>query len=262
MPMNCSAAVNGRKRAKARARRWGVHCLGLAVLSALAAAVSGFGHRLAVWDYSLGFSILRWAAYVGLGAAAVSACVWLYAVLRRAWLGLGLAGLALVIGVATAGRPLRSLQQARAVPPINDITTGTESPPEFVDILPLRARAGAPSEYGGARVAARQREAYPELGSVSYPLPPDQAFERAVAVARDLGWTIVAAAPAEGRIEATDQTFWFGFTDDIVIRIRNDPAGSLVDLRSASRVGVSDLGVNAARVQAFIDKLIEGSRAQ
>jgi uncharacterized protein (DUF1499 family) len=188
--------------------------------------------------------------------------VWLYAASRRAWLGLGLAGLALAMAVATAGVPWRYLQQARAVPPINDITTDTESPPEFVDILPLRAGAKAPSEYGGARLGARQREAYPELGSVSYPLPPDQAFERAVAVARDLGWTIVAAAPAQGRIEATDQTFWFGFTDDIVIRIGTDPAGSLVDVRSASRKGVSDLGVNAARIRAFIDKLTEGSRAQ
>ena len=97
---------------------------------------------------------------------------------------------------------------------------------------------------------------------MSYGLAPEQVFERVVAVARGLGWTIVAAVPEEGRVEATDETFWFGFTDDIVIRIRSDPQGSRIDIRSTSRVGVSDLGVNAARVQAFIDKLIEGSAAQ
>ncbi len=89
--------------------------------------------------------------------------------------------------------------------------------------------------------------------------PPDLVFERALGIARDLGWSIVAAVPEEGRIEASDRSFWFGFIDDVVIRIRSHPSGSLVDIRSASRAGVSDLGVNAARIQTFIDRLVEGS---
>ena len=84
----------------------------------------------------------------------------------------------------------------------------------FVALLSVRAGAGAKSDYGGPSVAAHQLKAYPKLGSVSYRLPPDRVFERALGVARNLGWLIVAAVPDEGRIEASDRSFWFGFTDD------------------------------------------------
>ncbi len=88
------------------------------------------------------------------------------------------------------------------------------------------------------------------------PSPPDQAFERALATAKDMGWTVIEADKAAGRIEATDRTLWFGFFDDIVIRVT--PAagsGSRVDVRSLSRVGVSDLGANAKRIRAFLARL-------
>jgi len=254
--------VTGHGRAKSTARRLGLPCLGLALLGALAAVASGFGYRWDLWGYGTGFSILRWAAYFGLGVAAMSICLGLYALFTRAWPGLALAALAMAVGLASAGVPWSFLQQARKAPPIHDISTDTENPPRFVAILALRAGAEIPPEYGGPPVAAHQREAYPEIETVSYRLAPEQVFERVVAVVRGLGWTIVAAVPEEGRVEATDETFWFGFTDDIVIRVRSDPQGSRVDIRSTSRVGVSDLGVNAARVQAFIDRLIASSVIQ
>src|SRR6266496_6138656 len=77
-------------------------------------------------------------------------------------------------------------------------------------------------------------------------------FVRVQAAARRMGWLIVAAAPAEGRLEASDTTRWFGFTDDIVVRVTAAPTGSRIDVRSASRVGRSDLGVNAKRIRAFL----------
>jgi uncharacterized protein (DUF1499 family) len=80
-------------------------------------------------------------------------------------------------------------------------------------------------------------------------------FAAAVAVARDLGWEIVAADAAEGRLEATATTRWFGFKDDVVVRVRPRPGGARVDVRSLSRIGVSDLGTNAARVRAFLARL-------
>jgi len=89
-------------------------------------------------------------------------------------------------------------------------------------------------------------------------LPPDRAFARAQAAARALGWRIVAAAPAEGRLEASDTTWWFGFTDDIVVRVRATAQGSRIDVRSASRVGRSDLGVNARRIRAFLAAVAKG----
>ena len=251
--------MSRRRGAKARARRLSLPGLGLALLTALAAALAGLGYRGGLWDFGAGFQILRWAAYLGAGAAAMSACVWIYALLLRSGSGLLLAGLAMVIGVASAAVPGSYLRKARDLPPIHDISTDTEVPPRFVALLSARTGAGARSDYGGPPVAAHQLRAYPALGTVTYRLPPDRVFERALGIARDLGWSIVAAVPDEGRIEASDRSFWFGFTDDVVIRIRSHESGSLVDIRSASRAGVGDFGVNAARIQAFIDKLVEGS---
>ena len=141
------------------------------------------------------------------------------------------------------------------MPPIHDISTDTKRPPEFVAILPLRADAPNPSEYGGPEVAAAQIGAYPDLQTHRMDAAPAQAFERAQQAARGLGWEIVSADPTAGRIEATATTFWFGFKDDVVIRIEPDAAGSRVDVRSLSRVGGSDVGANAARIRAFLQAL-------
>jgi uncharacterized protein (DUF1499 family) len=88
-------------------------------------------------------------------------------------------------------------------------------------------------------------------------LPPNQAFDRALERAREMGWEIVDANPAHGRIEATATTFWFGFKDDVVVRVSADEAGSLIDVRSLSRVGRSDVGANARRIRCYLDGLSE-----
>jgi uncharacterized protein (DUF1499 family) len=87
---------------------------------------------------------------------------------------------------------------------------------------------------------------------------PDRAFARAEAAARRMGWQIAAAAPDQGRLEASDTTRWFAFTDDIVVRVAAAPTGSRIDVRSASRVGRSDLGVNAKRIRAFLAAVAKG----
>jgi uncharacterized protein (DUF1499 family) len=104
-------------------------------------------------------------------------------------------------------------------------------------------------------VAAQQRKAYPDIIPLILPVPQDQAFERALAVSRRLGWQIIDADKNAGRIEAVDTTFWFRFKDDIVIRLRQQNSGSRVDIRSESRVGVSDLGKNAERIRKFLQEI-------
>lgn len=71
-------------------------------------------------------------------------------------------------------------------------------------------------------------------------------------------WDIVDAEPDEGRIEATATTFWYGFKDDVVVRVAPRGEGSLVDVRSASRVGRSDAGTNAQRILTYLDRLTDG----
>ena len=132
-----------------------------------------------------------------------------------------------------------------------------EDPPAFVAVLPLRADAPNPPDYD-PEIASEQREAYPDLGPIILNDPPAATFERALGAVEALGWELVADDAAAGRIEATDTTFWYGFKDDVVVRIRPDGSGSRVDVRSKSRVGRGDVGANAARIRTFRERLTGG----
>ncbi|HEY5975295.1 MAG TPA: DUF1499 domain-containing protein, partial [Geobacteraceae bacterium] len=199
--------------------------------------------------------LLGYGVYGGIGAALLGMWGGMLACRKRQAAGIALAVLAVVGGLAVAAVPASWRLHARRLPVIHDITTDTLHPPEFVTILPLRKDAPNLATYGGPEVAEQQKQAYADLRTEVLDLPADQAFERALAAARAAGWRIVAAEPAAGRIEATDTTFWFGFTDDIVIRLA--PAGerTLVDIRSVSRVGKSDVGTNAKRIRSYLKQL-------
>ena len=166
--------------------------LALALVAGLALLVAGPGHRSGWWSFGTAFGIMRWAAYGGIAAAAVSAAALILAPLRAHRRGMLRALAGLVIGLITVGVPAYLLQKARSVPPIHDITTDTEDPPAFETILPLRAQAPNPATYGGPAVAAQQREGYPDIAPADYPVDTEAAFEAAVAAARELGWTVVA----------------------------------------------------------------------
>jgi uncharacterized protein (DUF1499 family) len=227
----------------------------LAVLAALAAVLAGIGSRWELWYFRTGFVILRWAAYVGIAATLISLIgvisTW-PTTLRRGFL---LSVFGVVVGIFVFGVPWYYWRTAQHVPAIHDITTDTENPPRFVSILPLREKAPNPSEYGGPEIAAKQRAAYPDLAPAVLTVPPNKAYEQALAAARKMGWIIVDANLADGRIEATDTTFWFGFKDDIVIRVTPADHGSRVDIRSVSRVGKSDVGMNAKRIRKYLKEL-------
>jgi uncharacterized protein (DUF1499 family) len=106
-------------------------------------------------------------------------------------------------------------------------------------------------------VAMQQRQGYPDLAPLTLPEPSGQVFARARATAERLGWDIVGADPATGLIEATDTTRWFGFEDDVVVRVTPWGTGTRVDLRSVSRAGRSDIGSNADRLRRFLEALQE-----
>ena len=223
------------------------------IIASLLLLLAGPGTRLDLWEFRTGFQLLRWAAYTGLAASGLALVMLLLPRIRRR--GLASLVVALALGLGVAFVPWSGMRQARSLPPIHDISTDTKRPPEFVAVLPLRADAPNPAEYGGAEIAAVQIAGYPDVQTHRMGAPPAQVFERAQEAARGLGWDIVAADPVAGRIEATDTTFWFGFKDDVVIRIEPDAAGSRVDVRSVSRVGGSDVGANAARIRAFLQAL-------
>lgn len=227
--------------------------LGLGSLALLLLVVAGPGTRAGVWELGTGFQLIKWGFYLGLATAAlVLLCAVVSRPLRRA---APLLLAALLVGGAAALVPWYLLQTAKGVPPIHDITTDLEDPPSFVAVLPLRAKAPNPAVYGGPEVAAAQRRGYPDLHPVELAATPADALGRAVAAARQMGWEIVATDSAAGRIEATATTVWFGFKDDVVVRVRPAGNGSRIDVRSVSRVGGSDVGTNARRIRAYLAKL-------
>ena len=222
-----------------------------ALLAGAAALAAGLGHRFGLWDYRFGFALLRYAAWTGAAGALLSlvALVWTSVLRLRAAALAAAAGV--VAGALAFGVPSMALKEARRVPPIHDLSTDTANPPAFVALLAVRQAAPNGADYAGETLAEQQRKGYPDIAPLAYAAPPPVAFERALAAARALGWTIVAAEPNALRIEATDMTPFFGFKDDVVIRITPSGEASRIDLRSMSRVGRSDLGTNARRIRAF-----------
>jgi hypothetical protein len=232
----------------------------LAIAAAAAALVmllaSGPGTRLGIWPWPTGLSLLRWAAYTGMAAGAAGVILLgLHALPRWRPLGFGVPALVVVVSVAAFGPPLYMLAQAKKAPPIHDITTDMEHPPQFVALLPERRKAPNGFEYGGPEIAAQQAGAYPDIVSRVLPMQPADALQHSLDAARALGWRIVATDGIEGRIEATATSMWFGFEDDVVVRVQPAGQGSRVDVRSVSRVGRSDVGANAKRIREFFSKL-------
>lgn len=176
----------------------------------------------------------------GSGAGTSVALIWGTVVLG----GAALLNTALFMGSAGGGAP------------IHDLSTDTRNPPEFIAVAELRGPGDNPPAYAGAETAAIQAETYPDLQTLVLLDPPSFVFQTALEVARDMGWEIVASEASEGRIEATATTPFAGFKDDVVIRVKAVSAETHVDVRSKSRVGRGDMGVNAARIRTFSEKLV------
>jgi uncharacterized protein (DUF1499 family) len=228
----------------------------LAAASLAALALAPAGWRLGIWPYIVSFELIRVSAYGGFLAALISlASLGLWARMPRLCRLLAVCGL--LLGSVLAYVPWHYAHIAARLPLIHDITTDTANPPVFWSVLPARAAERAvPVEYGGPGVARQQLEAYPDIQPVLSDLPPSQVFELALATAQAMpGWTDIASDKHARRIEASQSSFWMGFTDDVVIRVAPHGDGSRVDMRSLSRQGQGDFGVNAARIRAYLKAL-------
>ena len=225
----------------------------IGLLACLLLMLDGPAYRMHILGLYAALRIVIPAAlFLGLIAVVLS----LVGVARSGSKGMALAGL--VLGLIAAGMPAMSINTARHSP-IHDVSTDRGNPPQFVAVMPLRAAAKAANSTDyDARTAELQKETYPDIGPLHLDVPPAQAFDRAAAAAHGMKWEMVATDPAQGRIEATATTFWFGFKDDIVVRIAADGNGSRVDVRSLSRIGKSDVGANARRVRDYLAKVKAG----
>ncbi len=252
-----------------RKRLWAGRLTGLAALlcfgSVAVALVAAIGTGRGAWDYRTGLSLLRYAFF----AAAIGVLIALIAVLvaRRAQPRLVLVNVvALIVAGAFAAFVGNQVRIARSVPAIHDISTNLEDWPRFyrltvrpdnLENVPDMGRAELAALPPRERWQAIHREHYGDIATIRVPWPVAETVDRARALAERRGWEIVTTDHEGGIMEAVDTSFFFRFKDNVVVRVRRagEGSGSLVDMRSISRVGVSDVGVNARRVREFLAEL-------
>lgn len=252
--------------------------LALSLLVPVYFAVAALGVKFGLfdWRFGLGVLLVQWGPRLVIGALAI-AVVALLVVLatrpRRGWVG---AGVAVLIPALTLGYLGWVKQRSEAIPPIHDVSTNFEDAPQFSPammaartmtsnanpVVSLTVPISTLEKYQGPRfddmadqsLGQVAREAYPDVMPLTVSVPPAAAFAAALQEAESRGWTIVTRDAATGVLEATAESFWFGFRDDLAVRVRPGPGGgSVIDARSVSRVGLSDLGANAARIEAYLN---------
>jgi uncharacterized protein (DUF1499 family) len=227
----------------------------VAAIAIVVLGAAGPVYRLGA-SLATAYEIMRWAAYIGLAASLIAAGSTVFSYRGRRWMGTLVSVLALIVGLTAIAIPMSWQRRAQRLPSIHDITTDLENPPTFEAIL--AKRVDAPNRLDRTpQLSLLQKEGYPDLAPVTLPTAPATTFDRALRVAQSRGWEIVTADKSSGRIEATDTTRWFGFTDDVVVRLTPWGAGTRVDLRSTARAGAGDLGRNAGRIREFLDDLSE-----
>jgi uncharacterized protein (DUF1499 family) len=249
----------------------------VAVITPAWFAIAGLGTRFGLWDYGFGLSTMTFSwgpnllfAAVGLGGLALVLAV-IYRLVFGAANAPGAGGyVAAVAALAVGGAGLWYADSvrttARTLPPIHDITTDTANPPQFsAAMVERREDDGARNSVDYAsKIDPRserplpevQAEAYPDIAPIDTSAEPALAYRAALGAARELGWRVTTASEDALMFEGTATTFWYGFKDDVVVRVTAlEAGGSRIDARSVSRVGVSDLGANAARLRAFSERV-------
>jgi uncharacterized protein (DUF1499 family) len=200
----------------------------LSAVGVLSLVLSSLGTRGRWWHFRIGLALFALSGLLGALAIVFGAL--------GCWRTGSLVALgAAITGLVVAAGPALGIISAAGKPMIHDISTN-------------------PAELE-PKVAEIQKRAYSDIAPKRVQLPPKEAFARAQAAAAKLGWQIVAANTDEGTMKATDTTGWFGFVDDIIVRVQAAEGGSQIDVRSTSRVGKSDVGMNAKRIRAFMKEL-------
>jgi len=226
----------------------------LSILVTAVFILSGYGYQWGVWELGTGFTLLRYGAYTAVGLLIFQTIFFFF--MKESGIkvkAMVLVGFLLTLGVSATG--VYWYYKSQSAPPIHDITTDLESPPEFVAIVRLRQDAPNPPEYAGEETAQTQRNAYPHIQPLVVNLPKQEVIDEIVNLIANRGWSMVSINREEGRVEATEKLAWFGFKDDVVLRITETDEGTRVDMRSKSRIGRGDIGVNADRIDRFLSEL-------
>lgn len=233
----------------------------LGVGAVAAALIAAIGSGTGLWGFRAGLSALRYLFFAA-AAGALLGLIGLVMARRRAKLMLANL-LALVVALGFVLYLGNLVRIAKKVPAIHDSTTNLDDVPQFsrlkvradnLDNIPDQGKPELKALPPEERWKAIHRAGYGDLRTIHLAAPPAQTLRRAAALAGERGWE--TALVGDDRVEATDTSTFFRFKDDVVVRVRPAPdGGSLVDMRSISRVGGSDVGMNAKRIRAFLADL-------
>ena len=240
------------------AKRWWAQAILIGgVIAAVCLPLGALGTKVGLWAFTGGFMLLAAGAVLATLASFLGVIAYIISLRKNLVAERSTVLIGIFLGVVVLGILGMQYSAASSVPPIHNISTDTVNPPQFDKIVALRAAAKAnPLTYSSAELAPQQTKAYPWVKPLTLQASADEVVDRAEAVLRDMGLEIVSVNKNAGLVEATATTFWFGFKDDVAVRVQ--PAadgGTQVDVRSISRVGQSDLGANAARIGEILNGL-------
>jgi hypothetical protein len=223
------------------------------VAAILLLLATGVGYQKGAFDLAQAINLLRIGALLGIAGAGFS----IFFILWQRPEGINLAVIAVsaVLGITAFYMPYRQLLLSERLPAIHDITTDFNDPPDFVAIARVRTSMHNPVAYDGPEVAALQQQFYPDIRTVTFPRTVNEVFDASMLLLEEFNWRIADASAEQGRIEATITSRWFGFKDDVVIRLSQDGGMTIVDMRSKSRVGITDVGSNAQHIREFLNGL-------
>ena len=224
----------------------------VSLIAFLLVALPGPLYKYGIVDLGTAFTGFKFGVFAGIAALILLV---LQMIFKRKTVTLGSTVIALLLSAIAIAMPLSMMNKGKSVPPIHDISTDLINPPKFDAIAPLRADAPNPVEYAGEATAKQQRDAYPDLKTLSYAQSQSELVKATEQAVNNLGWDLVNSDVDKGIVEATDSTMWFGFKDDVVVRVTDNGNERLLDIRSKSRVGGSDLGKNSERIHDFINEL-------
>jgi uncharacterized protein (DUF1499 family) len=246
-----------------KTRWWAYLLLITSVLVLALLPTAALGYKLNLLNLQMSFGLLSVVIFGGVLVLILSAVSVFMSRRKDLKNELRLSIVALIIVVLPLGVMGYQILKARGVPPIHDISTDTDNPPVFARAIALRGEGSNTLDYGTAdlpaeRLAALQRDAYPHIKTVHSDLASDLVFDRMIEIVSMNNHELINKDRQNGLIEAVSTSFWFGFKDDLVIRIQASQNGTSMDIRSVSRVGQSDLGANAARIGKLIGDFNNG----
>ncbi len=215
------------------------------------------GARFDLWSYKIAFSLLAGCALTAAIVLALAGFGLVSAIKQKNQKAQHRSTLVVLILIVPLATLFYHGFKASQVPAIHDITTDTIKPPQFEKVVSIRPE-GTNSLEIDQDVIALQKQHYPDLASIQLMDSKQKIMEKTQSLFAELGWETLSVNEEKGLLEAADTSFWFGFVDDVVVRVQElEPGKCLVDVRSASRVGKSDLGKNAQRIKIFLQMLTQ-----